>query len=349
MRLRQPEELEARLNKALDPIYLISGDEPLLQQEAADAVRAAARAAGVDERLVLHVEPGFSWQELQEAASNLSLFGTRRLVELRCSSAAVGQEGARALTAWAERPPEGDLLLVLMPRLEARQTQSKWYRALVEPGVHLPVWPLDLHGFPAWLQQRLRRAGVALDADALAALLERVEGNPLAAAQAVNRLALSERETPWTLTELTAEFDDDARYTAFELAEQMLSGRAEQSHRMLATLRQEGLEPLAIVGPLAWNLRQLAELLRARQQGEDALSRLRLPRPRQALLQRAAQRLSLSLVEGALRDLALVDQAAKGLLALDPWDELDRLVLRLAGVRTTPLALRARTWLEGHP
>lgn len=346
MRLRQPEELESRLAERLDPIYLISGDEPLLQQEAADAVRQAARTAGSEERLVMHVEQGFNWQDLLESANSLSLFASRRLVELRCQSAAVGQEGGRVLSDYAARPPEGDVLLILMPKLEARQTQSKWYKALLEQAVHLPIWPLDLGAFPTWLRRRLRRAGVELDDDAFAALLGRVEGNALAAAQAVNRLALMDRSSPWTLTELVAEFDDDSRYTAFELAEQMLAGNAEQSHRMLATLRQEGLEPLAVVGPLGWNLRQLAGVMRAQQRGEDGMARMRVPRPRQALLRRAQQRLSLTLVEGALRNLALVDQAAKGLIALDPWDELDRLVLRIAGVRTTALGLRARTWLE---
>lgn len=339
MRLRQPEELETRLQKQLDPVYLITGDEPLLLQEAADMVRAAARAAGVDEREVFNVDGGFDWGDLLSSGNNLSLFASRRLLELRCQSAAPGKEGARVLGEYLAQTSGDDVLLVLMPRLDGRQQQSKWYKALTAEGVHLPVWPVELSAFPRWLEQRLRKAGVALDSDAFDALVARVEGNLLAAGQAVTRLQSQSRERSWTLSELVAEFDDDSRYTAFELAEQMFAGRPEQVHHMLATLRQEGVEVLSIVGPLAWNLRQLAAVMR----GGDSQ---RMPRARQAVLQRARQRLSLALVEGALRDLALVDQAAKGLLELDPWDELDRLTLRLAGVRTTPLALRARTWLS---
>lgn len=349
MKLRRTEDLEARLEETLDPVYLISGDEPLLLQEAADAVRAAARAAGVEERQVFHVESGFDWNELLQSANSLSLFASRRLLELRCASAAPGTQGGKAFEAYAENPPDGDVLLVLMPRIERRSESSKWYRALLSVGVHLPVWPLDLDAFPRWLGGRLRRAGVRIEADALALLVARVEGNPLAAAQTVTRLALAERQEPWTSEALLAVLDDDARYTAFELADAVLLGEAEHAHRMLATLKQEGTDALAIVAALAWSLRQLRTLQRARDAGEDlgtVMGRMRLVPKRRSLLQRVVNRMPPALVEGALRDLAVVDQAVKGILAIEPWDELDRLCLRLAGVRTTPLGLRARAWLE---
>ncbi len=349
MKLRRTEDLEARLEDTLDPVYLISGDEPLLVQEAADAVRAAARDRGVDEREVFHVESGFDWNELLQSANSLSLFASRRLVELRCASSAPGTQGSKAFEAYTSNLPGDDLLLILMPRIDRRSENSKWYKCLAAVGVHLPVWPLDLEAFPRWLSGRLRRAGVQIEADALTLLSARVEGNPLAAAQAVTRLALADHGGPWSVDALQAVLDDDSRYTAFELADAVLLAEAEHAHRMLATLRQEGIDALAIVAALAWSLRQLRILLRARESGEDlnsVMGRLRLAPKRQKLLQRVLPRLSLPLVEGALRDLAVVDQAVKGLVGIEPWDELDRLCLRLAGVRTTPLGVRARAWLE---
>lgn len=347
MKLRRQDELESRLEQGLDPVYLISGDEPLLLQEAADAVRTAARQGGVEERQVFHVESGFDWNELLHAANSLSLFATRKLVELRCTSP--GTSGAKALEAYAAQPPADDILLILTARLDRRSENSKWYKALMTVGVHLPIWPLDLDAFPRWLGGRLRRAGVQLEPGALDVLVARVEGNALAAAQAVTRLQLAAQQTPWTADELLAFLDDDSRYNAFELADQVLLGEAEHAHRMLATLRQEGVEVLAVVGALAWSLRQLRSLLLAREAGEApaaAMGRMRLIPRRRQLLERALGRMSLGLVEGALRDLAVVDQAVKGLVAIEPWDEVDRLCLRLAGVRTTPLGLRARAWLE---
>jgi DNA polymerase-3 subunit delta len=349
VRLKRPEELPRALEGGLAPVYLITGDEPLLVQEAADAVRAAARGAGVDEREVFHVESGFDWGALLESAGSLSLFASRRLLEVRLASAAVGTEGAKALTTWAEGADGTDVMLVTGPRLDARAQKAKWVTTLERCGVFLPVWPVELGELPRWLAGRLRRAGVAVDEEGLALLASRVEGNLLAAAQTVERLALVPRAEPWSAAELLDVLDDDARYTPFELADRMLAGDAEHAHRILATLRQEGTEPLALVGILARELRQLQGIRAARDAGEpvDAvLGRLRVIRRRQGLVRRAVDRLPPPMLEGALRDLAVVDQAVKGLVALDPWDELDRLVLRLAGVRTTPLGVRARTWLD---
>ena len=347
MRLKRPEDLADQLAGSLAPVYLVSGDEPLLVQEAADAVRSAAREAGVDERELFHVETGFDWQALREAAGSMSLFSSRRLLELRMRSAAPGKEGGAALEAWVEGATGDDVLLVLMPRLDGRAQKARWYRALEGAGVHLPVWPVDLDEMPRWLSRRCRAEGVRLDDEALALLTARVEGNLLAAAQAVRRLALSGREAPWTVEALVEELEDDARYTPFELVDRMLAGDAEHAHRILLTLRAEGAEPLALVAVLARELRQLRLLRRARDQGalEAALREAKVFPRRQALVKAAVGRLAPALLEGALRDLAVVDQAVKGLSPIDPWDELDRLVLRVAGLRTTPLGVRARSWL----
>ena len=347
MRLRRPEDLPAHLAGGLASVYLISGDEPLLVQEAADAVRAAARSQGVDERELFHVDPGFDWQALLQSAGSMSLFASRRLLELRMRSAAPGKEGGAALTAWVEASTGDDVLLVLMPRLDARSQKAKWYTTLERAGVHLPVWPVELGEMPRWLSARCRGAGVRLDDDALALLTARLEGNLLAAAQTVTRLGLAGREQVWTVDALLEELDDDSRYTPFELADRMLAADAEHAHRILSTLRAEGAEPLALVAVLARELRQLRMLRSAHERNrlELAMKEARVFPRRQNLVKAAAKRLPLALVEGALRDLAVVDQAVKGMSPIDPWDELDRLVLRVAGVKTTPLGVRARSWL----
>lgn len=348
MRARRFEDLERQLAGSLAPVYLISGDEPLLVQEAADAVRAAARAGGAEERELFHVEGGFDWQALLQSAGSMSLFAARRLVELRMKSAAPGKEGGAALVEWVEADTGDDVLLVLMPRLDARSQKAKWYTTLEKAGVHLPVWPVELDEMPRWLTARCRSAGVRLDDEALVLLTARVEGNLLAASQAIARLALADRDVPWTADALVAELDDDARYTPFELVDKMLAGDGAHAHRILSTLRAEGAEPLALVAVLARELRQLRNLRAAHDHGpglDAALRSARVFQRRERLVRRAVERLSSALIDGALRDLAVVDQAVKGLVAIDPWDELDRLVLRVAGLRTTPLGVRARGWL----
>lgn len=347
MRLKRPEDLPAQLASGLAPVYLVSGDEALLVQEAADAIRAAARDQGAEERELFHVEAGFDWQQLLQSAGSMSLFSSRRLLELRMRSAAPGKEGGAALQTWVEAATGDDVLLILMPRLDARAQKAKWYTTLERAGVHLPVWPVELERMPAWLKARCRAEGVRLDDEALALLTARVEGNLLAAAQTVTRLALSGRDAPWTVDAILEELDDDSRYTPFELADRMLAGEAEHAHRILVTLRAEGAEPLALVAVLARELRQLRALRAAHERNrlELALKEARVFPRRQGLVKAAAKRLSLPLLEGSMRDLAVVDQAVKGLSPIDPWDELDRLVLRIAGVKTTPLGVRARSWL----
>lgn len=348
MRLRKPDDLHASLASGLAPVYLISGDEPLLVQEAADAVRAAAREAGVDEREVFHVDGNFDWQEVLQSAGSMSLFSSRRLMELRLRSAALGKEGAAVVTDWAEQASGDDILMILMPRLDARSQKAKWYTTLERIGVVLPVWPVALDEMGAWLGGRLRRAGVRVEADGLELLVARLEGNLLAAAQTVTRLSLAADEGPWTAERLLAVLDDDSRYTPFELADRMLAGDAEHAHRILMTLRAEGSEPLALVAVLAREMRLLRTLRSAHEEGrlDGAMRSERVFQRRQPLVKRAVQRLPMAMLDGALRDLAVVDQSVKGMLPIDPWDELDRLVLILAGRRSTPLGTRARGWLE---
>ncbi|HSG88662.1 MAG TPA: DNA polymerase III subunit delta [Pseudomonadales bacterium] len=352
MRLRRPEDLDEALAGGLAPVYLITGDEPLLVQEAADSVRAAARTAGIDEREVFHVEGNFDWQEMLQSAGSMSLFSSRRLLELRCKSASLGKEGAAAVTDWANAASGDDVLMILMPRIDARSQKAKWYTTLEKTGVVLPVWPVALDEMGRWLATRLRRAGVRVDDEGMDLLVARLEGNLLAAAQMVTRLSLSGpqsgHEGAWTAGDLLEVLDDDSRYTPFELADRMLAGDAEHAHRILRTLRAEGSEPLALVAVLARDMRLLRTLRAAHEIDRLGveMKAQRVFQRRQGLVKQAVTRLPMALLDGALRDLAIIDQSVKGLLPIDPWDELDRLILRVAGKRTTPLGIRARAWLE---
>jgi DNA polymerase-3 subunit delta len=349
MRLRDERQLDATLREGMPRAVLLSGDEPLLVQEAAGQVREAARASGIDERLPFYVEnASFDFRQLLDSGASLSLFASRRLLELRLSTSGLGQQGSAAVLEWLAQGGD-DVLLVLSPRLDARSQKAKWVLALEEAGVHLPLWPPGLDGMGRWLRERLRRAQVSVDEDGLSFLVSRLEGNLLAAAQVVDRLALQGAGKGWSVEALAEELDDDARYTPFELIDAALAGDGARTHRMLAVLREEGLEPLALVALLARELRSLLSLREAMDRGAgltSAMGQARVLRRRQPLLERALRRLSRAVLAGALRDLALVDQGAKGMNAVVPFEELDRLLLRLAGFRTTPLALRARRHLE---
>lgn len=349
MRLRDERQLAETLQRGLPRAVLLSSDEPLLVQEAAGQVREAALAAGVDERVPFHVDsPSFDFRQLLDSSASLSLFASRRLLELRLGSSGLGQQGSAAVLEWLAGDSD-DVLLILAPRLDARAQKAKWVLALEKEGVHLPLWPPGLDGMGRWVQQRLRSVRVTVDEEGLTFLVSRLEGNLLAAAQVVDRLALQGVGKAWTVESLAEELDDDARYTPFELIDAALAGDGARVHRMLAVLREEGLEPLALVALLARELRILLGLREAADRGAPlgaAMASARVLKRRQGLVERALRRLSRAVLAGALRDLALVDQGAKGMNAVVPFEELDRLLLRLAGYRTTPLALRSRRYLE---
>ncbi len=184
MRLR-PEQLPARLQQQVLPVYLVTGDEPLLMQEACDIIRAHAREAGCKDRDLLQVDGRFNWDLLFAASAEMSLFAERKLIELRIPSGKPGTEGSKALIEYLAGPAADNVLLIVAGKIDKRSTSSKWFKALDKAGAVVQVWPVDARELPHWMQQRLAAAGLQIDTDALQLLCDRVEGNLLAAVQEI--------------------------------------------------------------------------------------------------------------------------------------------------------------------
>ncbi|HET7757796.1 MAG TPA: DNA polymerase III subunit delta, partial [Steroidobacteraceae bacterium] len=244
------DSLAAQLRDRLLPVYLISGDEPLLTGEAADAVRERARAAGFSEREVYFPERAPDWQELRGAARALSLFGSRRLLEIRLSSPRPGPAGNAALLSLLEAPGPDTLFLVLSPRLDRDAQGAEWVRAAEQRGAWVPVWPVDPARLVAWLRARARRLGIEAGDAALELLAERTEGNLLAAHQELGKLALLAGAAPVTPATVLASVADSARFDVLQLADAALAGEPARALRVLAGLRAEGTEPTLVLWAL---------------------------------------------------------------------------------------------------
>ncbi len=308
----------------LAPIYLISGDETLLVEEACEVVLNAARDLGFEEREVLRVESGFDWHRVGAAASALSLFATRRIIDLRVPDSAFGREGGEALATFAARPPEDTLLLIRAGRLDARQRGAAWYRAVSAAGVVVSIWPVSGSELPRWLDDRLRKAGVSLTREALAAFAERVEGNLLAAEQEVKKLALQDLPQPIAVEALLGVLEDAAHFDAFELVDAALAGDARRIVRVTRALEDAGVAVFAVLGALVSQLRRL--------RGGDYL-----PPQRQRVAADFLRRIGgPDGVERLLAACALIDAQGKGEVPGDPWRSLAELLLRAAGVRVLP-------------
>lgn len=333
MQLRA-ESLEAHLARTLAPIYAIHGDEPLIALEAADAVRAAARRRGFDEREVFEPDRFFKWDRFVHAASSLSLFGGKKIVELRLATGKPDPQGAAAIAEYCARPAPGVLLLVSAPRLDRRSRSAAWFEALGRTGVVVEVWPLERARLPEWIGARLARNGQKAHREVLEFLAGRVEGNLLAAHQEVQKLALLAPPGELSLEQVAQAVANVARYGYEDLAEALLAGDAARYLRTLAALRGEGESEAALAWRLGEELVSLARVLEGAAAGEprEALyARQRVWGARQKRFDAALRRrLEPARLARALRRAARIERAAKGVESASAWDELAQLGLELA-------------------
>ncbi|MFI2811695.1 MULTISPECIES: DNA polymerase III subunit delta [unclassified Microbulbifer] len=328
-----PRQLPQNLKQGLAPIYLVSGDEPLLVQECCDSIRAAARQQGFSERELLHAEANFDWGQLLASAGSMSLFAERKVIEVRLPNGKPGDKGSKALQEFARLASEDLLLLLVLPRLDRSQLNSKWVKALDQRGVILQVWPVDTQEMPRWIHQRLRAAGLDAEPEAIQILAERVEGNLLAARQEIDKLKLLSDDNLITADTMRHAVASSARYDVFGLIDRALAGDAENAVRTLQGLRAEGVEAPVVLWAIAREIRSLLEIGEKLDQGQP-LSRLVRIQKRQPLVQSALSRLHPRQLEALLLRARAVDGAIKGGRDQDPWAGLLELTINLSGRRS---------------
>jgi len=327
------EDLPRQLAKGLAPLYVIHGEAMLLAIEAADAIRAAARAADYTEREVFIAEQHFKWAELKNSAQSLSLFATRKVIDLRLPSGKPGVEGAQALQQHCENLPPDTITLISLPKLEPAAYKSKWFGALEQNGVAVSADEVPLAALPNWIANRLQLQQQSTDKETLAFLAQRVEGNLLAALQEIQKLALLFPPGALTFEQVSGAVMDVARYDVFKLSAAMLGGDAARFAHILEGLRAEGTATVLILWSLADDLRLLAKTARALQQSgnlDHALREARVWGMKKPLVERAVRRFSPAFAERALQRAAQIDRLIKGLRQGDVWDELLQLGLRCA-------------------
>ena len=326
------EQLEGHLAKGLASVYAIHGDEPLLALEAADAVRAAARRAGFTDREVLQPGRHFDWSEFQHATASLSLFGGRKIVELRLATGKPGADGAAAIAGYCDRPSEAVLLVLSMPRLDRATQASAWFAALARAGIVVDIWPVERSRLPAWIAERLARQKQRASREALEFLADRVEGNLLAAHQEVQKLALLAPEGEIGLEQLREVVANVARYDAYTACEAMLAGDAPRYVRVIDGLKSEGEAPSLVLWALSEELYALERIQAGAAAGrsvDDLMRENRVWGPRQRPMKAAAARVKPAAVRRALAHAARLDRAIKGVGQGEPWDEFLKLGLGL--------------------
>jgi DNA polymerase-3 subunit delta len=322
------EQLPAALARSVAGVYLVSGEEPLLVGEAADAIRAAARAAGYADRSVFFIERGFAWDELRHASQSLSLFAERRLFELRMPTGKP-DKGAQALAELASRPPPDVVCLIVTGKLDKKASDAAWVRAVEQHGVWVAVRAVPTAALPAWLRERATRLEVDMEPAAAQLIVDRVEGNLLAAQQELEKLRLLANGAPISADLVLRSVGDSARYDVFQLAEAAAAGDAARALRVLLGLKSEGVEPTLILWALVRELRGLWQArernrLRSSARG-SAWNLAATPSPR------ALARLNQLPLPRLLRQAGHTDRVIKGLAMGDAWSALTGLTGGFAG------------------
>ena len=326
-----PDKLDGHLAGSMGRMYWVSGDEPLLVQEASDAIRAAARRAGADERVVYHVERGFDWQEVLGESDALSLFASRKLLELRLASAKPGDKGSKALQSLAERADD-NIILITSPRLDAASQKTKWFKTVEAQGISVQVWPLAPKDLPGWIHKRMAGRGLKANRATINALARKIEGNLLAAVQEIDRLALQALDGAITEDMIEAAVTDQARFDVYQWLDAALAGQTSRSLRMLRALEAEGVDAVVIASALTREVRQLAQMSTEANASsvDEVIRRYRIWPKRQPLIAKALKRSPSSHYVSLLPLLSELDRQAKGQAEGNPWQRLSDLNLKVA-------------------
>ena len=322
----------------LKPAYLIAGDEHLLVLEAADTLRARARALGYNERDVLNVEAHFDWDRLARAGASMSLFASRRLIDLRLPTGKPGKEGSEAIVEYCDNAPPDTVLMIVCNEWSRQQQSTAWVEAVERVGMVVPVWTMKPEELLEWIAQRMASRGLKPDRAAIEALAERVEGNSLAAAQEIDKLALLHGAQPLDADTLENLVADSARFDVFKLVDAALEGDGARTIRILHGLRAEGEMVPAIMG---WVLNQLQMLARiaANSNQAAAFRTERIWPARERVYKQALSRADRTHWEKCLVQAARVDRMSKGRGFGDAWIELERLMAAVAMPRAKLLAV----------
>lgn len=331
-----PEQLASQLNQKMPAMLLLHGEETFLVEEAADKVRRAAKAKGINEREVWHVEGRFDWSKIRFGDETLSLFSQQKLIEIRLPGAAPGKEGGELLRQFATAPIADVFVLIISGKLAPAQQKSKWFLAIDKVGLTVPFWPVTAAFLPRWIEQRLQQKNLKANQQVSMLLAERVEGNLFAAAQEIDKLALLSVTGEVDEALVLASVADSSRFEAFGIIDAILNAQPEKIPRMLAVLHAGGTEVMAVFAAISWSVQRWIDMAQQLAQGlppAQIFSQQKPPVWEKARPQTLAllKRHSPAQWRAFISKMAQIDQAAKGSGADNAWRLLEQLCLQLSG------------------
>lgn len=326
------QQLTQQLSSQLAGIYLVSGDEPILKQEAMQAIRKAAKQQGFTDRVRLQAEAGMNEDQLYTALYSPSLTAEKTLLELDCRSKAPTKGIASLLAEYAAKPASSLLLIIDTAKLEDAQARSAWYKAVEKAGVIVTLWPITREQLPQWLMARAQKYKLTLKQDAAALLTDYVEGNLTAAAQTLEKIFLLKHDKPIDAEVIQTLLTDESRFTIFDLTDALISGDAARILHILDTLNLDGTEPAIVLWGITRELRLMAEMASELKSGisfDELCKKHRIFFRRTQNVRRFLSQVSRAKCLETLNHAAAVDAILKGAAPGNSWEALQMLCLRL--------------------
>ena len=327
----------------LPKVILLNGNEHLLVEEALDSVRKILKGYGFSERLKYQLETGFDWGQLTGVGQAMSLFSERRTIEFRVPKS-LGAPGTKAISEYCQNPPEDDVLIIIMPALDKRQRAAKWVKAIESVGWLVDGYDISLQQFPSWLKKRLQTRALRVEAGVIELMTEQLEGNVMAAAQEVDKLQVLAKDGAVTLKLVTESLADQAKFDVYSLTDGCLQGDFDRVLRIKSRLQSEGIEPVIVVWALVREIRTLAAISSALQQGQNKsmlFKQNRVWSKREPVVNSALNRLSTRNWYDLLEQAAHLDQTVKGQRYSEVgtlWYQIEQLCSRLCGIKLASTA-----------
>lgn len=319
-------QLETQITRTLSPIYLVSGDEPLLKNDAIRLIKKSALKAGFTEHIRLSKEAGHSLEEqLQQTLFAVSLLADKRVLLIDLRESSVNKAAGAILKAYAEKPIANNIVILDMNKLDTKVTKSDWYQVIEKTATTIPIWPLTREQMPSWLQQRAKKYQIQLKPDAARLLTDYVEGNLVAAAQTIEKLYLLNPSTPVSIDLIEEILSDESRFTVFDLIDNIITQNTARSLHILKALEEDGIEASLVLWAITRELRVMADIFQQIQKGarlETLFTQFRIFAKRQSAVRNFIQKKNLADCEQYLLRAAHVDAMIKGGAPGNPWQAL---------------------------
>ncbi|MFZ2315040.1 MAG: DNA polymerase III subunit delta [Gammaproteobacteria bacterium] len=327
-------QLEQQLKNKLAAIYIISGDELLLKQDAIQLIRKNAKLAGFSERIRITPEAGFDWEQLYSLLYANSLMAEKRMLELDFRDMAPTKIASTILQAYGEKPVEDNILLIDIGKLDEKITRSAWYKSLEKTGMVVAIWPIPREQLPQWIIARGKKYKLTFTPDAANLLADYIEGNLVAAAQAIEKIYLLKSNETIDSTTIQAILTDESRFTVFDLIEHLIAGNKARALHVLESLKTEGTEAVLVLWAITRELRLLADMAQQLKSGlnmETMMQKNRIFAKRQAGVKQFLRKFTAEDCWQYLLHANEIDKTIKGVAPGNTWAGLQLLCLRVAG------------------